>query len=266
MNVVHHERGRDPHYKIWHMGDRSLLLYTYSNGGSIVFQDAVYPIQKGALCLIAPGKLHYTVPSEPAVYDRSKFFLSEDKKSALLSLIPNDSSFFRLFAQNAVVYALIPEEEQGEVESLFFTALSSQSENAPEHLLLCLLRLLLFLKKHAVHSIPTPKGALSRAIDYINKNYTENISLTDICAHIHTSKYYFCRRFKDAMGITVMEYLLKTRLAAARLLLAEGRMSIGCVAEKCGFSGASYFCQAFKRAMGVTASDYRRAARLEKKD
>ena len=258
MDVVHHQKGRDPHYKIWHVGDKNTFIYTYSDGGSIVFQDAVYPIKKGALCFICPGKLHYTIPNDPAVYDRSKIFLPDEKKRTMLSLLPDNSPFFRLFSQNAVIYALIPEEEQAEVEAIFSDGMVAKDNGSPEELLLCIFRLLLCLKKHAVRSIPTPKGALSRAIDYVNKNYADPITLDDICHHIHTSKYYFCRKFKDAMGMTVMEYLLKTRLAAARVLLAEGHMSISRVAEDCGFSGTSYFCQAFKRAMGVTANDYRR--------
>ena len=151
------------------------------------------------------------------------------------------------------------------MEAIFSEALNAKREDVPEELLFCIFRLLLCLKKHAVRSIPTPKGALSRAIDYVNKNYAEPITLDDICHHIHTSKYYFCRKFKDAMGMTVMEYLLRTRLAAARVLLAEGHMSVSRVAEECGFSGTSYFCQAFKRAMGVTASDYRRGAKTDAK-
>ena len=64
MNISYHEVGRDPRYKIWHFTDANTIIYTYSSGGSIVFQDGVYPIEAGALCFIASGKLHYTMQNK----------------------------------------------------------------------------------------------------------------------------------------------------------------------------------------------------------
>ena len=257
MNVIHHERGRDSLYKIWHFIEGNMILYTYTDGGSIVFQDGVYPIQRGILCFIGSGKLHYTMPSDPTTYDRSKIFLSEDKKLTLLSLFSDDSPFFRLFSKNAVVYAELPSEKQAEVEELFGLAVAACSEKKEEVFFSCFFRLMIFLKDYAALSIPTPNGSLSRAIDFINKKYNEPISLEEICAHIHTSKYYFCRKFKEAMGMTVMEYLLKTRLAAARTLPSSTDLGIGHIAEECGFSSTSYFCQAFKEHLSISAGEYR---------
>lgn len=263
MNISYHEVGRDPQYKIWHFTDANTIIYTYSSGGSIVFQDGVYPIEAGALCFIASGKLHYTMPTEPAVYDRSKIFLSDAQKHALLSLFHDSSDFFRLFSQNNVVFAQVPPNEREDVDALFAEAKKAKADGAQERFYSCFFRLMICVKEHAAVSIPTPRGALSRALDYINKRYAESITLEDVCAHIHTSKYYFCRKFKEAMGMTVMEYLLRTRLAAARGLLADSQMSISRIAEECGFSSISYFCQAFRDATGVTAKEYRRAVQVK---
>ncbi len=65
----------------------------------------------------------------------------------------------------------------------------------------------------------TQRQDVTRVQPYINNNYSKAISLEDICKEIHISKYHFCRKFKQVMGITVMEYILKTRVAAAKIFL-----------------------------------------------
>ncbi len=259
MEISYHEKGRDEHYKLWHFTDANTVIYTYSEGGSIVFQDGVYPIERGTLCFIASGKLHYTMPSAPSLYERSKIYLPDAQKSALLSLVPASSDFFRLFSQNNVVFAHVPEAAREEIDALFAEAKDAREQNMPERFSSCFLRLMIAVKEYAAVMLPTPRGALSRALDYVNRRYKEDITLDDICAYIHTSKYYFCRIFKEAMGVTVMEYLLSTRLAAARSMLAESSLTVSRIAEECGFSCLSYFCQVFKEKTGLTAKKYRLA-------
>ena len=106
--------------------------------------------------------------------------------------------------------------------------------------------------------LPTPSDPMSKAIEYINNNYAQPISLDSLCQQMHMSKYYFCRKFKSTMSVTVMDYVLNTRIAAACKLLADQDLGIGEIASRCGFSSASYFCQIFKKTMGVTASGYQK--------
>ena len=61
--------------------------------------------------------------------------------------------------------------------------------------------------------------------------------------------------------MTAMEYVLKTRIAAAKGLLLSGTLSVNEISERCGFSSISYFSQKFKEETGVTASEFRRVKR-----
>ena len=83
MNVMHHEKGKDAFYKIWNASDENMIIYFCSDGGSLVFGDTIYPIKEGGLCFVTAGVLHYTMPSDPSIYDRCKIFLSPERTRAL---------------------------------------------------------------------------------------------------------------------------------------------------------------------------------------
>lgn len=256
MKIMHHEMGRDKLYKIWHRLQDNMIIYIYSDGGSIVLQDKIYPMKKGTLCFLSSNKYHYTMPDNPQKYDRSKIFASDIDVRGIISLTSTDSPFYKLFAENSVIYATIPPEEQQTVEMLFESADKSRGD---EPRLLCnYFNLMLYIQKYANEQTSAPDSFITKAIIYINENLSEQITLEDICNSVHMSKYYFCHSFKSVMGMTVMEYVLNTRLTAAKNLLINRQLSISEISDTCGFSSSSYFCQAFKNATGVTPNKYRK--------
>ena len=58
--------------------------------------------------------------------------------------------------------------------------------------------------------------------------------------------------------MTVMDYVLKTRIMMAKELLSNGLTSVTEISEACGFSSISYFSQAFKNLTGTTPLKYRK--------
>lgn len=259
MEIIYHETGRDPLYKIWNTTDENMIIHFRSDGGFLVFRDAIYPIERGGLCFVGTDKLHYTVPSDPSSYDRSKIFLSVSATRALLSSVGTDSAFFKLFSASSVVYAKLPEEADEEAERILSEGMTRfEREGRREALVKAFFELMCLLARYATHHIKAHDGFMTVVIEYINAHYGEKISLDEICRAVNMSKSYFCHRFKSVMGMTVMEYLLTTRLAAAKELLLEGREDIGEISERCGFSSVSYFCQVFKERVGVTAGAYKR--------
>jgi transcriptional regulator GlxA family with amidase domain len=61
--------------------------------------------------------------------------------------------------------------------------------------------------------------------------------------------------------MTVMEYVMKTRLAAAKDMLLSTDLSIGEVAERSGFPSLAYFSRTFKSKIGMTPSKFKRAGK-----
>ena len=265
MKVMHHEKGRDALYKIWNASDEHMIIYFCSDGGSLVFPSAVYPIEKGGICFVRAGTVHYTVPNEPSVYNRSKIFLSIKRTAALLSSVSPNDGFHTLFTENSAVYAKIPEKERGTVEKLFSDAEGCFARGGEAGIAASFFYLLTLLYEHGAHHTGTPDSFMAKTVTYINEHYAEEIPLSSLCRVAGMSKSHFCRKFKSVMGITVMEYVLKTRIAAAKSLLLSSNLSISQISERCGFSSISYFCQKFKDELGESANAFRTREKSTKK-
>lgn len=94
-------------------------------------------------------------------------------------------------------------------------------------------------------------------ITYINEHFQEDISIEDLAAHAGLSQYHFIRTFKKETGVTPHEYIVNTRIATARYLLKNTRLSVKDICFSTGFSCESVFCSAFKRHQGMTPAQYR---------
>ncbi len=81
-------------------------------------------------------------------------------------------------------------------------------------------------------------------------------SLTDLARQVDMSHTRLTRGFKKVFGCTVFEYLRKERLAYARILLSENRLSITETAFEAGFCSSSHFAQAFRRQFGISPSAF----------
>lgn len=108
-------------------------------------------------------------------------------------------------------------------------------------------------------SVCAPNSALMKAVDYINFNFSSEITLDDLCAVSGVSKQYLCVLFKNTLNSRPMEYIAKRRIQAAKELLISTDKSVEDIAEEVGFCTASYFCKLFKRYEGMTPSAFRRS-------
>lgn len=102
---------------------------------------------------------------------------------------------------------------------------------------------------------------LSRAVDYIEENYTENITVEQLAAICSMSVSRFFPCFKRAMGVTPVDYINHVRVRMAIIALMRGEeFSIEDVSERAGFESAAYFRRVFKRITGKSPREYRRTA------
>lgn len=102
---------------------------------------------------------------------------------------------------------------------------------------------------------------VNQAIDYIEENYMNNITLDDIASSIHISKSECCRCFKRVVRSSPVEYLIRFRiLEASRRILSSTpeSYSMSSLAEAVGFNSTSYFTKLFKKYMFYTPTEYRK--------
>lgn len=98
---------------------------------------------------------------------------------------------------------------------------------------------------------------IKTAIDYMNSNYSQKITLDQLAKSANMSKVYFCRKFTEAVGISPIHFLMQTRIENSCHLLKNTDIGIGNIAMECGFSSFSYYSEVFKKIMGCTPQSYR---------
>lgn len=113
--------------------------------------------------------------------------------------------------------------------------------------------------------IKMPGETIRAALDYLNRHFTEPITIDALCAEIGVSKFHFLRNFKRNTGYTVISYLHYLRCRRAARLLVGTDVRIGEIAVACGFENLSYFSKIFEKYMGTQPSRFR-ASRLRKRD
>lgn len=98
---------------------------------------------------------------------------------------------------------------------------------------------------------------LAIAFEYIDSNYTENVTLEKVAAIAGFSKFHFSRLFKQCSGQNFHEYLCFKRVQASETLLIKPDLSITEIAFKSGFASLSSFNRAFRTINHCSPTEYR---------
>ena len=106
-----------------------------------------------------------------------------------------------------------------------------------------------------------PSGSAERAVEYIRENFRENVTNAELARHLGYHPNHLNRVVKAYTGMTLKSYLIATRIAAAKEMLASGDAPITDISESCGFSTPSYFSELFLRSEGITPREYRKKMR-----
>ncbi len=102
-----------------------------------------------------------------------------------------------------------------------------------------------------------PYAAVIRVVDYIREHYGDRIKVPDLADLAGISTRQLNRRFVEVFGISVQNFLIKTRIQASCDSLLNGDRSIAEIATDVGFCDQSAFTQHFRKHIGVTPYKYR---------
>lgn len=97
-----------------------------------------------------------------------------------------------------------------------------------------------------------------KIVSYVEKHYTEKISLEQLAGEARCNPQYLCHFFKEIADVSPVQYLIGYRIDKAREMLKDTTKTVLEVSLDCGFENVSYFIRQFKRAVGVTPREYRR--------
>lgn len=98
------------------------------------------------------------------------------------------------------------------------------------------------------------------ATNYIEQNLSNSkLCVYDVANHVKLDRTYLYKLFKDEIGLSIIEYINKSRISRAEVLLANKRTSVKDIAISVGFTDPLYFSRVFKKHNGMTPTEYRRS-------
>lgn len=115
-------------------------------------------------------------------------------------------------------------------------------------------------------SSPAPQPASSRlqdmhvraALDFIERNYRDGISVADIARSTGLNPSYFGKVFKETTGRTPQQYLMGFRIAKAAELLKLTLLSVSEVGAEVGYPNQLHFSRAYKKICGLSPREWRK--------
>lgn len=101
------------------------------------------------------------------------------------------------------------------------------------------------------------KHVIMRAINFVEHNYDQNISLEDVAKVVNLSKQYVCNLFKKETGQNLSTFINQFRIEKAKQLLLNPVVSSKDVYELVGYSNQQYFSRVFKKMTGLTTTEFK---------
>lgn len=94
-------------------------------------------------------------------------------------------------------------------------------------------------------------------VNYIYENLHKKITVSELASHTGLNPSYLSRLFKKETGLSVTDYIIAKKIAAAKNMLKYTDNSIVVIAETLAFSSQSHFTKTFRAIEGITPKKYR---------
>ncbi len=115
--------------------------------------------------------------------------------------------------------------------------------------------------RQAIACAETDPAPVAHAKEFVQSHVEDSISLDQVVRHVNVSRFYFCKLFKKATGLTLTEYVARVRIEKAKTLLSDPNSRISEVVFASGFGSIPRFNSVFKQHVGMPPSEYRAALR-----
>ena len=227
-----------------------------------ICEGRIYHLKYGDIILIPPGKFHMSVINgESTRYKRHVFYLYPSAfdaigQGALTSFLNRTTN------GDMLAFGLI-EAKRTFMDLLGHLKESFNSEPLPleEVLQLSYILQIFYLlnqkdcqPKNQISSLPENILVLQH---YIDNNFSQITSVSQVAEHFFYSREYVSRLFKKYFDTTISDYIMKRRIAESQLLIKQGLPLID-VAYQVGFGSLPTFIRAFREVTNMTPSEYRK--------
>ncbi|WP_339203750.1 response regulator [Paenibacillus sp. FSL K6-3182] len=97
---------------------------------------------------------------------------------------------------------------------------------------------------------------------YMEKHYTEPVTLEQLARAFFVSKEYLSKVFKQEYGRNVTDYMLHLRMVKAKEWLMDESIPIKAIAEMAGYEDITYFYRVFKKHFGIAPGEMRKSSEV----
>ena len=235
-----------------------LFHYIISGTGTLMADNAkgetqTYHIKSGQGFLIFPGQIntYFADKTLPWEYVWIEFDGLRVKEALDLTGLSPNAPVYRPHSKDT--------REQMMNEMLYII---HHARETPFHLIGHLYLFLDYLTQSAKITVPVQSSKMSdyyikEAINYIEQNFQNNITIEDIAAVCGINRSYFGKIFRNSIGRSPQEFLMNYRMVKATELLKLTSLSIAEIGSAVGYENQLHFSRAFKTVYGISPREWR---------
>lgn len=252
-------------YVHWH--NEMEIIYVITGTIIVFIDDTMIEGKAGDIIFIHPKAVHYIKSGEDLLLFKSLVFD--------IHMIDGDINDF---CHNQVILPLLlhqieisniittNQKNHTQIKNVFFEMEKCYKgkndffQIEAKYLLLKLLYILLSSGHYNKVNVCNNKltSIIRLSLEFIQNNYSQEITPAIIANHVNYNEYYFMKVFKKYTGKTVIKYLTEYRLSQAKQLLVNTDYSIEEICYRIGFSNSSYFTSKFREFYKITPGEFRK--------
>lgn len=250
-----------------HTHDYYEFYFFISGEVSMTIAGRRFILTPGELVLIPPGVPHYAIIDDASIYyQRFVFWISKEYCNQLVKT----SQSYGYVMQRATV----SKQYIFQFDVFQFNALQSKIFNLIQEmqqkrygkeakLKLCVCDLVLDINRMVyehehIQKNENETSLCEKLMTYIDNHLTENnLSLESIADKFYLNKYHISHTFKDNLGISIHQYIIKKRLELFKNYVCNDD-NLAQLCMNCGFVDYSNFYRAFKKEYGISPTEYKK--------